>query len=140
MTTTTTTDHGDVDVAYVIDRAASLLESDGKEEGDLWRDGLVRMYSPGIPCCVIGALAVSCGMRDAREIEQDFMGMEFYDPKRHVSYQNPRHVVLQTVMDAMNFTDVEQVMDWSDGHSDACVIETLRDIAAELREKSGAAA
>src|SRR4051812_8875625 len=76
MTSVITIDSRDVDwpperIADAHERAAELIEQDGLENGDMWADGLVLMYRPGISCCLVGALAVACGFRHVIDVEQN---------------------------------------------------------------------
>jgi len=143
MTSVITIDSRDVDwpperIADAHERAAELIEQDGLENGDMWADGLVLMYRPGISCCLVGALAVACGFRHVIDVEQNFTGADFYDAQHHVDTRNPVHPVLAATLHYLGYTMAEQLMDWSDEHSDHEVAEQLRIIATELR-RAGAA-
>jgi hypothetical protein len=135
-----TGDLSPVQVADLIDLAATLIESDGLEVGDYWTGALFQPYEPGMPCCTVGALAAVSGYRDGIDAEKAFVGVSDYDPETGVAEPDHPHLVMATVMEALGFREAEDLYDWSDDAGDREVVARLRDAAAQIRAQAGVAA
>lgn len=127
-------------VADLIDRAATIIETDGLEVGDFWAGAVFRPYEPGLPCCTVGALAAVAGYRDGVEAEKAFVGVSDYDPETGAAEPDRPHPVMATVMRALGFREAEDLYEWSDNAGDEEVVARLRSAAAAIRAHACAAA
>jgi hypothetical protein len=127
-------------VADLIDKAATLIETDGLEVGDYWTSALFQPYEPGMACCTVGALAAVSGYRDGIDAEKAFVGVSDYAPGIGVTEPDHPHLVMATVMKALGFREAEDLYDWSDNASDREVVAELRYAAAQIRAQAGGAA
>jgi hypothetical protein len=125
MTTTlatTTPPRIDVDLAHVLDRAAQIIEEHGlNREAFFGADSFI--YSPGMPCCTVGASGVALGLRYTTELAEQ-LGADDY---------LPYHRALKTLMRHEHLQTMSALYQWSDTADQADVVAALQETAAGLR-------
>jgi hypothetical protein len=126
-------------IADLVNQAATLIETDGLEVGGYWTEALLRPYEPGDRCCTVGALSVVCGYRQPGTVEDDFLGLSTFNVETRSFTAGSPHPVFTAAAAALGFRRVEDLYDWSDKAGDAEVVEALREAAAKIRARGGAA-
>ena len=105
----------------------------------MWDTALLVGYRDGIPCCTAGALAVACGYRQPRRVNDEFFGYAAsYDAASGRTVEIGPHPVLAAVMWELCCTDVVQLLDWSDKARPDQVVARLRQAAAAIRTRGAA--
>jgi hypothetical protein len=121
-------------VAAILDRAAALIERDGKALGEYWTCSLfASTWTDGRSCCAIGGIAVAAGIRDQHAVDVHVAGTPHYDAVSGTHVLEAPHPALAALAAHLHLTRPEDVMAWSDAATEAEVVAELRTCAAALR-------
>lgn len=116
------------EVAGHIDRAADLIEQNGKTAGAWWPPSQT-LYEPGSPCCTAGALTVAVLGED----------VTFHHAARFTAVDGPSevgaHPVFAALRTELGFAEAAEVFDWSDATPQDKVIARLRKAATSIRQR-----
>jgi hypothetical protein len=113
------------EIADILDRAALLIEHDGRETGGYWADDDCQ-YEPGTSLCAAAAIGVAAGYTTRHEIEDDVVGVSDRPGPR-------RHPAFAAMMDQLRAVHAFQVFAWSDSATPDQVVARLRACAADVR-------
>lgn len=121
------------DMARRVDQAADMIERDGLHTGGYFEGAWILSYAPGLRCCTVGALAVTCDITSGLAIDFDFCGCPRWDLTHNRYVEVDLHPLLAAVLRELGLHNIEQVFDWSDSSSQSTVVQALRGVACRLR-------
>lgn len=128
----------------ILDRAADIIEANGRHIGNYWPPDLTLDtdygltldtdygWSRGKPCCVVGAVGIALGVNNAWDVE----GL-VVPAVRPESDGEPPHPAFAALMAHLGFDCVNHVFRWSDEHEADEIARVMRDCAADLRARAG---